>query len=453
MRRWPIRACTWGHKGRSERPNPGSQGGVRRLRHKNQFSDSRDYRDGDFQRKHHAAGSAVAAQRILNGAARNERLITGDDIDEEAAKHCFYPDSFAALLDSFFLNVARERRTGKPTFGFEGLDPVSRLTEKEKENYDLLMGICQTNPPDFNVFSAKVLEYIKARKSGDLDREYFRGKTAIVTGGASGIGQALTETLLACGARKVVIADRNREMLFSEERRLNGEYKDKVRGIPCDVSDEESVKAMVTEAGQFFDGRIDLLINCAGVGHTGMFSETPDGAEIRERANMEVNDVKTLEGIFAVNFYGPLYGCRAVLPIMIKQGYGQIVNIISSSGMFPMAYQSAYASSKAALNALSLVLRYEYWDYGVKINSATPGTVATPIFRESGTPKGAQSPKESALRVLTGAAKNERLICGDDMDGLAVFACFHEGYGADLDEFFFKVTRSRRKGNLSDYGD
>ena len=49
-------------KGRSERPNPGSQGGVRRLRHKNQFSDSRDYRDGDFQRKHHAAGSAVAAQ-------------------------------------------------------------------------------------------------------------------------------------------------------------------------------------------------------------------------------------------------------------------------------------------------------------------------------------------------------------------------------------------------------
>ena len=392
-----------------------------------------------------------SAERILNGAARDVRIILGDDSDASGGKYCFYPDSAAVALDNFYLSVARQRSSGLLSYGLDGSEPEQQFTAEEQENRDALLGMPIIDPPDFNLFLSKIDEYLQSRNPTDIDRAYFRGKTALVTGAASGIGLALCETLLECGAKKIVMDDINGENLSLHAQRLSGEYEGRVKAVLCDVSDEKAVKAMIAEAAEFFDGSFDILINCAGIGHMGMFSEIPDGGDVKER--MGVLDMKQLEGVFAVNFYGPLYGCRAVLPIMIAQGHGQIVNIISGTGMLPMPYQSAYSSSKAALNALSLVLRYEYWDQGVKINSATPGIVATAIFGAAGVPKGAQSPRQSALRILTGVDRNERLIYGDDGDGRGAFICCNEDYGADLDELFSKIARARRGGSLSDYGD
>ena len=129
---------------------------------------------------------------------------------------------------------------------------------------------------------------------------------------------------------------------------------------------------MIRRAAAFGDGRVDFLFNNAGAGLSGNFDEQSN---------------EDWEQAFALNFYGALDGIRAVLPIMRAQGGGHIVNIISGIAFAPMAYQTRYAATKAALNGLTLALRYELWDENIRVTSATPGTTATPIWHGKTLPK------------------------------------------------------------------
>lgn len=266
----------------------------------------------------------------------------------------------------------------------------------------------------------------------EYSREYFKGKTAVVTGAASGIGLALAEELLQSNAAKVVIADINREHLTEHEKRLQKQYGDRVKGILCDVTIEKNVQSMIAGSAAFFGPRFDLLFNNAGSFLAGWFED------------MTNEDWKTA---FDLNFFGALYGMRAALPIMIKQGGGQIVNIISGIAFMPMAQQSRYAATKAALNALSLALRTEYWDDNIKISSATPGTTATAIWDSVGIPGSAQTPQQSASRILNGVTNNVRVIFGDDADASGAQDCFVQYAQDGKDGYLLQVARERRKGN------
>ena len=270
----------------------------------------------------------------------------------------------------------------------------------------------------------------------DYNREYFKGKTAVITGAASGIGLALTEELLESGAAKVVMADINQDNLSKHEKRLLEQYPDCVKGIICDVTKEDSVNDLIKQAAEFFDGNFDLLFNNAGAGLKKAFTEC------------EISDWKLG---FDLNFYGALYGMRAVIPIMLKQGNGQIINIISGIAFVPMALQSRYAATKAALNGLSLALRAEYWDENIKISSATPGTTATAIFKGDGAvaPDTAQSPHESVSRILNGVVNNDRVIFGDDSDVEGGKYSFHADAQKDYDDYLINVTRARLRGEAA----
>lgn len=261
--------------------------------------------------------------------------------------------------------------------------------------------------------------------------EYYGDKVAVVTGAASGIGLALTETMLSYGAAKVVLADFNDENLKRETARLNAAYPGKVIGIHCNVTKEADVQDMIERAAEFGGGRIDLLFNNAGAGLRGNFDQQSN--EDWERA-------------FALNFFGALYGIRAVLPIMRAQGSGHIVDIISGIAFFPMAYQTMYSATKAALNGLTLALRYELWDENIRVTSATPGTTATAIWGGVGPPPGAQSPEQSAQTILTGVARNERLVLGDEGDLSGAKTCFHPEAAKGNDEYLLNVARRRRSG-------
>ena len=264
--------------------------------------------------------------------------------------------------------------------------------------------------------------------------EYYKDKVAVVTGAASGIGLALAETMLAYGAKKIVLADFNDENLERETKRLDNAFPGRTLGLHCDVTNEGEVQAMIRRAAEF-GGRIDILFNNAGAGFGGLFDKLTN---------------KHWEKAFALNFYGALYGIRAVLPIMRQQGGGQIVDIVSGIAFAPMAQMTQYSATKAALNALTLALRYELWDENIRVSSATPGVTATGIWKASGVPPPprAQSAEQSAQAILAGAAKNERLVLGDKDDVFGAKVCFNPEAAASVDDYLLKVARKRRKGEL-----
>jgi NAD(P)-dependent dehydrogenase (short-subunit alcohol dehydrogenase family) len=261
----------------------------------------------------------------------------------------------------------------------------------------------------------------------------YKEKVAIVTGAASGIGLALAEEMLSCGAASVALLDIDAEALARQSQRLGAEYPDKVVARRCDVTREaevvEAVDAVVASAG-----RIDLLFNNAGAGFGGRF---------------EAQSNEDWERAFALNFYGPLYAIRAVLPVMHGQGSGHIVNIVSGIAFAPMAQQTMYAATKAALNALSLALRYEVWVDGVRVSSATPGTTATAIWPAGGPPPHAQSPQQATRAILAGVARNERLILGDARDAESAAHAFDPAAAAGMDAYLLDVARRRRKGETA----
>ena len=260
---------------------------------------------------------------------------------------------------------------------------------------------------------------------------YYRDKSAVITGGASGIGLALAETMLSYGAKTVILVDINEANLVRESERLNAARPGQTLGIQCDVTNEEEVKRMIQQAAEFGAGRIDLLFNNAGAGFGGHFEEQTNGDWAKA---------------FALNFYGAVYGIRAVLPVMRAQGGGHIVNIISGIAFYPMAQQSMYSATKAALNGLTLALRYELWDENIRLTSATPGTVATAIWGDTEAPPGSQSPELSARMILSGVAKNERLVFGDETDASGSRSCFNPDAAKAVDDYLLNVARKRRRG-------
>jgi NAD(P)-dependent dehydrogenase (short-subunit alcohol dehydrogenase family) len=265
-------------------------------------------------------------------------------------------------------------------------------------------------------------------------KEYFADKVAVVTGGASGIGLALCEELLSLGAKAVVAADLNEEKLKTECARLQADYPGKVLGVRTDVTNRESVFALVEKAAAFGAGRVDFLFNNAGLALLKPFDDTTDA------------DWKFA---FDVNFYGALYGIRAVLPIMRAQGGGHIANTASGIVFSPLPYQTMYSATKAALMAFTSSLRGELWDESIRLSTVIPGTVATPIWdKAGGAPADAITPQESAQGILKGLAANERIIILTEADKSGAKYHFLPEYGQTIDEYFVNVARQRRSGNM-----
>ena len=197
-------------------------------------------------------------------------------------------------------------------------------------------------------------------------------------------------------------------------------------------------EAMIREVAEF-GGRIDILFNNAGAGLGGFFDKLTN---------------RHWERAFALNFYGALYGIRAVLPIMRQQGGGQIVDIVSGIAFAPMAQQSMYSATKAALNALTLALRYELWDENIRVSSATPGVTATGIWEASGvpTPPGAQSAGQAARTILAGVAKNERLVLGDQGDAFGAKVCFNPEAATAVDDYLLECRSQEAQWRVCGLG-
>jgi short-subunit dehydrogenase len=214
-----------------------------------------------------------------------------------------------------------------------------------------------------------------------------RGKTIAITGAARGIGYATAKALLVRGAR-VVIGDR--DVALQESAVADLTKLGQVSGYPLDVSDKESFATFLDKARTDGLGRIDVLINNAGVMPVGPFLEQSD---------------KAIRSAIEVNFYGVLTGCQLVLPEMVSRRSGHIVNIASLAGMLAVPGQVVYAGTKFAVVGLSTGLADEFAPQGVEVSCVMPTFTNTELI--SGThPGAAQKPVEpeeiaaSVVKVL-----------------------------------------------------
>jgi len=211
-----------------------------------------------------------------------------------------------------------------------------------------------------------------------------KDKVALITGGGRGIGKAIAQAYAREGAKLALCARTSAELnqAVKELRGMNVEAE----GWTCDVSLEEPVKEFVANAHKKF-GRIDILVNNAGV----MTRPTP----------MTELDVKKWDYTIAVNLRGPFLITQAVLPIMMKQKAGSIINVSSMIGRGAYANFLAYATSKWGLEGFSQTLAAEARSSNIRVNSVEPGYVATKLTGYSG------SKPESVTDVFVYLASDE----------------------------------------------
>jgi short-subunit dehydrogenase len=202
-----------------------------------------------------------------------------------------------------------------------------------------------------------------------------RGKTIAITGAARGIGYATAKALLARGAR-VVIGDR--EVALQEAAVAKLTNLGPVSGYPLDVTDRESFATFLDKARTDGGGRIDVLINNAGVMPIGSFLEQSE---------------QTIRSTIEVNFYGVLTGCQLVLPEMAARRSGHIVNIASLAGMVAVPGQVVYAGTKFAVVGLSSGLADEFAAQGVEVSCVMPTFTNTELITGTHT-SSAQKPVE-----------------------------------------------------------
>jgi NAD(P)-dependent dehydrogenase (short-subunit alcohol dehydrogenase family) len=229
------------------------------------------------------------------------------------------------------------------------------------------------------------------------------GKVAIVTGGGSGIGEGLCRELARRGAR-VVVADINADEAGRVATAITG-LGGMATASTVDVAVEEEVTRLVEQTATQY-GHLDYLFNNAG---------TAIGGDARD---LSLDDWRR---VLDVDLYGVLYGVRAAYPIMVGQGFGHIVNTSSSAAFFATPGNAPYCTAKYAVVGLSLSLRLEGADLGVKVSAVCPGYVRTSIYQNTvlaGLPREQAARKpvkmieaaEAAVMILDGVARNRALI-------------------------------------------
>ncbi len=189
-----------------------------------------------------------------------------------------------------------------------------------------------------------------------------KDKIVLITGAASGIGQATAIEFASRGAH-LAVSDIDESGLAETISAIKAKGR-KALGIHTDVARAEKVEAMVNRTVEEY-GRIDILMNNAGVAVAG---------EMRHLA------LKDWEWIVGINLWGPIYGVHYALPHMIKQGGGHIINVASSAGLIASPGMSAYTTTKFGLVGMSEVLCSEVRRHGVGVTVVCPGFVRTPIF-------------------------------------------------------------------------
>lgn len=223
------------------------------------------------------------------------------------------------------------------------------------------------------------------------------GKAAVITGGSKGLGLAMAAGLASAGAN-VMLVNRNSEEGNQAAEALNDTYDTKAIAFSADVTDKEQSEAMAQAALDAF-GRIDILINSAGINIRGAIDEVTE---------------EEFKKVMDVNVTGTWLCSRAVAPQMKKQQRGSIINIASTLGLVGLANRTPYTASKGAVVQMTRALGLELAPFNINVNAICPG----PFLTEMNIPI---AETEEAKKFIVGATALARWGELKEIQGAAIF--------------------------------
>jgi NAD(P)-dependent dehydrogenase (short-subunit alcohol dehydrogenase family) len=222
------------------------------------------------------------------------------------------------------------------------------------------------------------------------------GRTAVVIGGTTGIGRALSVGLAEAGA-DVAPTSRRRDVVEETALLVEATGRRALR-LTSDVADETSLRALLDAVVAAF-GKVDILVNCAG--------------RTKRTPTLDLSDAEW-HSILETNLTGTMRACRVFGRHMVDQRYGRIINIASLTSFVSMMEVAAYSASKAAVASLTKSLAIEWSRFGVLVNAIAPGVFRTSLNQQllDSTPRG----QELLMRTPMG-----RFGCVEELAGAAVF--------------------------------
>jgi 3-hydroxybutyrate dehydrogenase len=243
---------------------------------------------------------------------------------------------------------------------------------------------------------------------GGKAAQNLKGKVALVTGSTSGIGLGIARALAASGAAVVLNGFGKMEEIEATKAAIAADFGVKVAYSGADMTKPDSIAEMIDATLAGF-GRLDVLVNNAGIQHVAPLQEFPTAK---------------WDAILAINLSSAFHTTRLALPWMVANKWGRIINIASAHGLVGSTFKAAYVAAKHGMLGLTKVTALETAEQGITCNAICPGYVYTPLVEAQieGQAKAHGIPREQVIReVLLAQQPNKRFATTDELGGLAVF--------------------------------
>jgi 3-hydroxybutyrate dehydrogenase len=234
------------------------------------------------------------------------------------------------------------------------------------------------------------------------------GRVSLVTGSTSGIGLGVARALAAAGSDIVLNGFGKPEDVAETQAQMAAEFKVRASYSVADMSQPQAIREMIETTLRKF-GRLDVLVNNAGIQHVAPLQDFPPDK---------------WDAILAINLSSAFHTTRLALPAMLQNKWGRIVNIASAHGLVASPFKSAYVAAKHGLVGLTKVTALETAEHGITCNAICPGYVYTPLVEAQieGQAKAHGIARDQVIReVLLAQQPNKRFATVDELGALVVF--------------------------------